>query len=284
MEIINSISELQNVITDNKRQFKKIGLVTTMGALHNGHIALVKRCVEQNDISVVTIFVNPTQFNDPNDLINYPRTPEKDSALLRKVGCNFIFMPSVEEMYPEPDTRVFNFGVLENVMEGRFRPGHFNGVAQIVSKLFAAVKPDRAYFGEKDFQQLAIIREMTRQLNLPIEVIACPIVREPDGLAMSSRNRRLTIQEREKAPKIAQLLYNSRTFVPEKSIKETLEFVKTGLSSDAIFRLDYFEIVDGNTLQTVKGWDESDYIVGCVATYCGSIRLIDNIVYKQHAN
>lgn len=284
MKIINSISELQKVIAGHRRQSKKIGLVTTMGALHDGHLVLVERCVRENDISVVSIFVNPTQFNDPNDLINYPRTPEKDAELLSKAGCNYIFMPSVEEMYPEPDTRVFNFGALANVMEGRFRPGHFNGVAQIVSKLFTAVQPDRAYFGEKDFQQLAIIREMTRQLKFPIEIIACPIVREADGLAMSSRNRRLTVQEREKAPKIAQLLYNSRTFAPEKSISETLEFVKTGLLTDSIFRLDYFEIVDGNTLQAVKDWEESEYIVGCLATYCGHIRLIDNIVYKRDAD
>jgi len=280
MKIINSISELQKLVTENKRQSKKVGLVTTMGALHNGHIALVEQCVRENGLCVVSVFVNPTQFNDPNDLINYPRTPEKDAALLAKAGCDYIFMPSVEEMYPEPDTRVFNFGVLAEVMEGKFRSGHFNGVAQIVSKLFAAALPDRAYFGEKDFQQLAIIREMTQQLKLPIEIIACPIVREADGLAMSSRNQRLTVEEREKAPKIAQLLFKSRTFVPEKSISETLEFVRNGLLSDTIFRLDYFEIVDGNTLQAVKDWNESDYIVGCIATFCGSIRLIDNIIYK----
>jgi pantoate--beta-alanine ligase len=280
MKIINSISELQKLVAEDKMHAKKIGLVPTMGALHDGHIALVERCVRENGTSVVSIFVNPTQFNDPSDLINYPRTPEQDTDLLRKSRCSYVFKPSVEEMYPEPDTRVFNFGTLDKVMEGKFRPGHFNGVAQIVSKLFAAVLPDRAYFGEKDFQQIAIIREMARQLKFPIEIIACPIIREADGLAMSSRNQRLTIQEREKAPKIAQLLNISRTFVPEKSINETLEFVRTGLSSDTIFRLDYFEIVDGNTLQIVKNWDESDYIVGCIAVFCGSIRLIDNIVYK----
>ena len=284
MKIINSISELQKLVAENKRQVKKIGLVPTMGALHDGHRALVERCVRENETSVVSIFVNPTQFNDPSDLINYPRTPDKDTELLRKAGCCYVFKPFVEEMYPEPDMRIFNFGTLDKVLEGKFRPGHFNGVAQIVSKLFAAVLPDRAYFGEKDFQQIAIIREMVKQLKSPIEIIACPIIRETDGLAMSSRNQRLTVQEREKAPKIAQLLNISRTFVAEKSISETLKFVKTGIISDTIFRLDYFEIVDGNTLQIVKNWNESDYIVGCIAVFCGSIRLIDNIVYKQHVD
>jgi len=284
MKIINSISELQKLVAENKRQVKEVGLVPTMGALHDGHIALVERCVKENEISVASIFVNPTQFNDPSDLMNYPRTLDKDTELLRRAGCCYVFKPSVEEMYPEPDTRVFNFGTLDKVMEGKFRPGHFNGVAQIVSKLFAAVLPDRAYFGEKDFQQIAIIREMVRQLKFPVEIMACPIIREADGLAMSSRNQRLTIQEREKAPKIAQLLNISRTFVPEKSINETLEFVRTGLVSDSIFRLDYFEIVDGNTLQIIENWDESDYIVGCIAVFCGPIRLIDNIVYKQHVD
>jgi pantoate--beta-alanine ligase len=240
--------------------------------------------VRENDICVVSVFVNPTQFNDKNDLVNYPRTPEADEALLENAGCTYVFMPSVEEVYPETDTRVFQFGTLETVMEGRFRPGHFNGVAQIVSKLFYAVMPDQAYFGEKDFQQLAIIREMTKQLNLPIEIRPCPIIREADGLAMSSRNTRLTAEEREKAPQIAHFLFKSLTFVPNKSIQETLEFVKTSLSSDPTFRLEYFEIVDGYTLQPVADWKDSEYIVGCIAVYCGPIRLIDNIVYKQYAD
>ena len=199
METIYTISALQNILSAKKAADKKVGLVPTMGALHSGHIALVERCVSENDVCVVSVFVNPTQFNDKNDLINYPRTPKEDESLLEKAGCNYVFMPSVEEMYPEPDTRVFSFGALETVMEGRFRPGHFNGVAQIVSKLFQAVQPDCAYFGKKDFQQLAVIREMTKQLHLPIEIKPCPIIREADKLAMSSRNRRLTPEEREKS-------------------------------------------------------------------------------------
>lgn len=284
MKTIYTVSELQKAISSDKAAGKKVGLVPTMGALHAGHITLVERCVSENDVCVVSVFVNPTQFNDKNDLVNYPRTPEEDASLLKKAGCTYVFMPSVEEMYPEADTRKFGFGTLEEVMEGRFRPGHFNGVAQIVSKLFQAVLPHRAYFGEKDFQQLAIIRKMTSQLNFPVEIRPCPIVREADGLAMSSRNRRLIPEQREKAPQIAQFLFKSTTFASDKSIQETLEFVKNGLSSDSIFKLDYFEIVDGYTLQPVADWKDSNYIVGCIAVYCGPIRLIDNIVYKQHAN
>jgi len=284
MKTIETITALQKIISEYKTDKKKVGLVPTMGALHDGHIKLVERCVRENDICIVSVFVNPTQFNDKNDLINYPRTPQEDAFLLEKAGCDYLFMPSTEEMYPEEDTRIFHFGALEEVMEGEFRKGHFNGVAQIVSKLFYATTPDRAYFGEKDFQQLAIIREMTKQLNLPIEIIPCSIIREADGLAMSSRNKRLSIEEREKAPQIAQYLFKSRTFAPNKSIQETIDFVKTGLSSDSVFKMEYFEIVDGDTLQPVSDWNKSDYIVGCIAVFCGPIRLIDNIVYKQNAD
>jgi len=284
MKILYTISELQRIVLSAKAEGKKVGLVPTMGALHSGHVSLVELCVSENDLCVVSDFVNPTQFNDKNDLINYPRTPDEDEKLLEKAGCHYVFMPSVEEMYPEPDNRIFSFGTLETVMEGRFRPGHFNGVAQIVSKLFYAALPDRAYFGQKDFQQLAIIREMTKQLNLNIEIKACPIIREADGLAMSSRNRRLTQKEREKAPEIAQYLSKSLNFVSNKSVQETLEYIKTSFSLDSVFKLDYFEIVDGNTLQPVADWKDSNYIVGCIAVYCGPIRLIDNIVYKQNAD
>jgi len=280
MKIIHTIAELRAHLEEYKSIGQHIGLVPTMGALHEGHIRLVERCVQENAICVVSIFVNPTQFNDKNDLLSYPRTPEQDAELLRKAGCKYVFMPSVEEMYPEPDTRLFHFGSLETVMEGSFRPGHFNGVAQIVSKLFDAVKPDRAYFGEKDFQQLAIIRKMTKDMNYPIEIVACPIVREKDGLAMSSRNRRLSSQEREKAPLIAQLLSKSTTFDPVKSIQDTISYVTKGLAEDPTFKLEYYEIVDGDTLQPVENWDDSGHIVGCIAVFCGTVRLIDNILYK----
>lgn len=192
MKLIHTIQELRTKLASNKKAGKEIGLVPTMGALHQGHASLVKRSVKENDITVVSIFVNPTQFNDKNDLKKYPRTLKADCELLDSIGCTYVFAPSAEEIYPEPDTREFHFTPLDEVMEGPRRPGHFNGVAQIVSKLFSYVEPQRAYFGEKDFQQLAIIRELVRQLNLNIQIVGCPIQRETDGLALSSRNSLLS--------------------------------------------------------------------------------------------
>jgi pantoate--beta-alanine ligase len=281
MQLIQSKSELKHTLEVLRLQGRSVGLVPTMGALHQGHISLIRYCVAENDICIASVFVNPTQFNDKKDLELYPRTPEEDANLLESAGCSILFMPTVQEMYPEPDTRIFNFGLLEQVMEGAFRPGHFNGVAQIVSKLFEAILPDRAYFGEKDFQQLAIIRKMTVDLGLGVKIVSCPIVREEDGLAMSSRNRRLTPAQREKAPLIAQILSKSLTFAGKKSIPETIEFVTGSLSAFPVFKLDYFEIVDGSDLQPVSDWEQSDYIVGCIAVFCGPVRLIDNIVYKK---
>lgn len=280
MKLVHTISELQAELSALKAQEKKVGLVPTMGALHAGHASLVKRSVDDNDVTVVSVFVNPTQFNDKNDLVKYPRTLEADCKLLEAAGASFVFAPEVEEMYPEPDTRQFSFSPLDTVMEGKFRPGHFNGVAQIVSKLFDAVKPHRAYFGEKDFQQLAIIREMVKQLNLELEIVGCPIVREEDGLALSSRNMLLSAEERKIALKISQTLFKSRTFAANHSLRETVKFVEDGIASEPGLRLEYFEIVDGNTLQTVRNWDDTDYIVGCITVFCGAVRLIDNIKYK----
>ena len=225
MKIVSSIKDLKNFLALEREKGKKVGLVPTMGALHAGHISLVKRCVAENDICVVSDFVNPTQFNDKHDLETYPRTLDADCALLEPVGCDYVFAPSVAEMYPEPDTRVFNLGPVAEVMEGPRRPGHFNGVAQVVSKLFYIVEPDNAYFGEKDFQQIAVIREMVRQLNLPVHIVDCPIQREADGLALSSRNTRLTPEQRQKAPVIARTLKESTTFVPAKSVQEVIDYV-----------------------------------------------------------
>lgn len=280
MKIFRKIEELQQEIAALKKDGKSIGFVPTMGALHDGHLQLVRRCVAENSIAVVSVFVNPTQFNDKNDLKNYPRTLEADCHLLGKAGCHMVFAPDENEMYPEPDQRVFDFGQLSNVMEGAFRPGHFNGVAQIVSKLFDAVAPDNAYFGEKDFQQLAIIREMTRQLNYPVEIVACPIVREASGLAMSSRNERLTSAQRKNAAEISQALYKSLTFVPEKTVNEVITFVTERLNSVPDLRVEYFEIVDARTLQAISDWSESAEPVGCIAVFCGEVRLIDNISYR----
>ena len=281
MKVVHTIKDLQAELTALRAQGKKVGLVPTMGALHAGHASLVKRSVSENGVTVVSVFVNPTQFNDKNDLEKYPRTLDADCRLLEECGADFAFAPSVSEMYPEPDTRQFSYAPLDTVMEGAFRPGHFNGVCQIVSKLFEAVKPHRAYFGEKDFQQLAIIREMVRQMQFDLEIVGCPIVREEDGLALSSRNARLSAEERENALKISQTLFKSRTFAATHTVSETQKFVEDAIAAAPGLRLEYFEIVDGNTLQKVGNWDQTSYAVGCITVFCGDVRLIDNIKYKE---
>lgn len=280
MKIVHTIKDLQAELSVLKAQGKKVGLVPTMGALHAGHASLVKRSVSENDVTVVSIFVNPTQFNDKNDLEKYPRTVEADCQLLEECKATFAFVPSVEEMYPEPDTRKFSYAPLDTVMEGAFRPGHFNGVCQIVSKLFDAVTPDRAYFGEKDFQQLAIIREMVRQMKYNLEIVGCPIVRESDGLALSSRNKRLSAQERENALNISRTLFESRNFAASHTVSETQKMVEEAISNAPGLRLEYFEIVDGNTLQKIADWKDTSYAVGCITVFCGEVRLIDNIKYE----
>ena len=281
MKVIHTIKDLQAELTVLRAQGKKVGLVPTMGALHVGHASLVKRSVSENGVTVVSVFVNPTQFNDKNDLAKYPRTLDADCRLLEDCGAAFAFAPSVEEMYPQPDTREFSYAPLDTVMEGAFRPGHFNGVCQIVSKLFDAIQPDRAYFGEKDFQQLAIIREMVRQMNYKLEIVGCPIVREEDGLALSSRNKRLSAQERENALNISRTLFKSRTFATSHTVSETQKMVEEAIEAAPGLRLEYFEIVDGNTLQKVSSWEDSLYVVGCITVFCGEVRLIDNIKYKE---
>ena len=281
MKAIHTIKDLQAELTVLRAQGKKVGLVPTMGALHVGHASLVKRSVSENGVTVVSVFVNPTQFNDKNDLAKYPRTLDADCRLLEDCGAAFAFAPSVEEMYPQPDTREFSYAPLDTVMEGAFRPGHFNGVCQIVSKLFDAIQPDRAYFGEKDFQQLAIIREMVRQMNYKLEIVGCPIVREEDGLALSSRNKRLSAQERENALNISRTLFKSRTFATSHTVSETQKMVEEAIEAAPGLRLEYFEIVDGNTLQKVNSWEDAQYVVGCITVFCGEVRLIDNIKYKE---
>ncbi|WP_462318355.1 pantoate--beta-alanine ligase [Marinilabilia sp.] len=280
MELIKTSNELTQRLTFEKKNGKLIGFVPTMGALHEGHLSLVEQAGKECDTVVVSIFVNPTQFNDPKDLERYPRDLDTDMTLLADTSCELVFAPSVEEVYPQTDERVFEFGQLDEVMEGEHRPGHFNGVAQVVSRLFDMVKPDKAFFGQKDFQQLAIVRDMVRQLNFGTEVVACPIIREPDGLAMSSRNRLLTQKHRKSAPLIAKTLSESCNFVQSKSVADTKKFVTDAINADENLKLEYFEIVDGQTLQAVDSWSESNYIVGCIAVFAGDIRLIDNVVYK----
>lgn len=281
MKVIRTISELRQELSILRETGKNIGFVPTMGALHQGHASLVKRAVEENDVAVVSVFVNPTQFNDKNDLKNYPRDLQADCKLLETIGASIVFAPEVEEMYPEPDTRTFGFAPLDTVMEGACRPGHFNGVAQIVSKLFYAVEPDRAYFGEKDFQQLAIIRAMVKQLNIDVEIIGCPIVRESDGLALSSRNMLLTSEERQRALTISRTLFASVEYAATHTLAETKSYVEEAINATEGLQLEYFQIVDGDSLQEVAKWEDSNYLVGCIALFCGKIRLIDNIKYKE---
>lgn len=281
MKLIQTIQELRTELDALRKEGKTIGLVPTMGALHAGHASLVKRAVAENDVVVVSDFVNPTQFNDKNDLLKYPRTLDADCKLLEECGASFVFAPSVEEIYPEPDTRQFSYAPLDTVMEGKFRPGHFNGVCQIVSKLFLIVEPTRAYFGEKDFQQLAIIREMVRKYPFNLEFVGCPIVREADGLALSSRNARLSDEQRIQALQISKTLFASVEYAQTHTLAETKAFVESAISTAEGLRLEYFEIVDGNSLQTVCDWKDSSYIVGCITVFCGEVRLIDNIKYKE---
>ena len=281
MKLVHTINELRQELDAQRKAGKKIGFVPTMGALHEGHASLVRYAVAENEIVVVSVFVNPTQFNDKNDLLKYPRTLEADCELLEKEGADYVFAPSVEEIYPEPDTRQFSYAPLDTVMEGKYRPGHFNGVCQVVSKLFMMVEPDKAYFGEKDFQQLAIIREMVKQMNFPLQIVGCPIVREEDGLALSSRNTRLSAQEREFALNISKTLFRSKEFAASHSVEETQQFVEESIASSEGLQLEYFEIVDGLTLQRIENWEDTDYVVGCITVFCGEVRLIDNIKYKE---
>ena len=265
----------------NHRRLKRLGLFKVHQCIRHDNNNVI-RLNPAGCRAVQTDFARTAlAFNDQNDLIKYPRTPEADCRLLEECGAAFVFAPAVEEMYPEPDTRRFSYAPLDTVMEGAFRPGHFNGVCQIVSKLFDAVQPDRAYFGEKDFQQLAIIREMVRQMKYPLEIVGCPIVREEDGLALSSRNARLSDEERKNALKISQTLFESRTFAASHTVAETQKFVEDTIAAAPGLRLEYFELVDGNTLQRIADWEDTSYAVGCITVFCGEVRLIDNIKYKE---
>lgn len=283
MIVFNTKAGLEEALDKVRANGQKIGLVPTMGALHAGHASLVKRSVSENDVTVVSVFVNPTQFNDKNDLKNYPRTLDADCQLLKSLGADYVFAPSVEEVYPEPDTRSFSYPPIDTVMEGARRPGHFNGVCQIVSKLFYMVKPDRAYFGEKDFQQIAVVRAMVNDLKIPVELCPCPIVREESGLALSSRNSLLSESEKRTAVCISQALRTSVEFAKTHTVQETHDLVVGALNATKGLEVEYFEIVNGITLQSVHSWDEAEYVVGCITVFCGSrpVRLIDNIKYKE---
>jgi pantoate--beta-alanine ligase len=277
MQIIYQISVLKESLQPFRKMGSSIGFVPTMGALHEGHLSLMRACVKSNDCAVASIYVNPTQFNDKNDLRNYPRNPERDCEMLRQAGCNIVFIPGDDEMYPIPDNRIFDFGFMGNVMEGKHRPGHFNGVAQIVTKLFDAVSPDNAYFGQKDFQQLAIVRKLVADMNYAINVVACPIVREKDGLAMSSRNRLLSAEARKSAPLIYRTLKEVKKQIHNKTVSEIEVFVKESFNHKNELKLEYFTLVESDTLLPVQQIQSNMPITACIAVFAGKIRLIDNI-------
>ena len=275
METITNSEELRRALGSRDRS--GIGFVPTMGALHAGHSSLVERARRECATVVVSVFVNPTQFNDKTDLKNYPRTPEADLRLLEEVGADYVFMTSVEEVYPEPDTRTFDFGMIDKVMEGATRPGHFNGVAQGVSRLVGLVKRGNAWFGEKDFQQIAVIREMVRQLRIPGEIIPCPIVRGEDGLALSSRNTLLDTDHRTAAPYIYKVLKAAVEKSHQTTPDQLADWVTPQVESNPQLKVIYFQVVDAATMQQVRTWEESPAIQGCIAVQAGDIRLIDNI-------
>lgn len=282
MEVFNSIVALQNRLFEVRKEGKTVGLVPTMGALHEGHASLVRRSVSDNDVTVVSVFVNPTQFNDKNDLKNYPRDLEADCRLLEECGADYVLAPSVEEMYPTPDKRQFDFPPITTVMEGAHRPGHFNGVCQVVSRLFYIVRPQRAYFGEKDWQQIAVVKALVKYIGIGVDIVECPIVRDVDGLARSSRNALLSKDERGIAPAIYKALKDSVTYAKNHTVGETHDKVVGDINAVDGLEVEYFSIVDGNTLQDITAWDDSEYVVGCITVYCGKtpIRLIDHIKYK----
>ena len=279
MQVVKHINELREILNIKLEEGLSIGFVPTMGALHHGHLSLVEQAGQQTGFVVVSIFVNPNQFNDKGDLERYPRDLQKDVDLLSLTSCDLVFAPNADEIYPEPDTRQFNFGALEQVMEGKFRPGHFNGVAQVVSRLFEIVQPHKAFFGQKDFQQLAIINEMVRKLKLGVEIIACPIIREKDGLAMSSRNMLLSSEQRQNAVVISATLFEAVNKTSEFTVNELCKWVISRINENDFLNTEYFEIVDSVTLQPVKNWEDPCSKVGCIAVHCGKIRLIDNIEF-----
>ena len=280
MKLVETIAALKQIVGQQKATGKTIGFVPTMGALHQGHLSLVERAGAESDYVVVSIFVNPTQFNDPDDLKKYPRNLQADLDFLEDSPCQLVFAPSVDEIYPSPDTRIFDFGNIGNVMEGKHRPGHFNGVAQVVSKLFDMVEPHKAFFGLKDFQQLAVIKNMVKQLELAIEIVPCPIVREPDGLAMSSRNVRLSAAERQSAALISKALFEARNNAKKYSVSETIKSVVETINNDEHLTTEYFEIVNDDDLMPIANWDDKPNKTGCIAVMCGNVRLIDNVSFS----
>ncbi len=283
MKLCKKIVELQNELFEVRKKGQSVGLVPTMGALHDGHVSLVKRSIAENDVTIVSVFLNPTQFNDKKDLERYPQNLDADCELLEKCGADYVFAPTVEEMYPVPDKRRFDFPPVTSVMEGAHRPGHFNGVCQVVSRLFYITKPDAAYFGEKDWQQIAVIKQLVKSLGLKIKIVECELIREESGLAMSSRNALLTAEERDVASNIYRVLKESVSYATSHSVQETHDFVVNSINTYPELTVEYFSIVNNDTLEDVAKWDDCPGISGCITVFCGRtpIRLIDHIAYKE---
>ncbi|MCK4661969.1 MAG: pantoate--beta-alanine ligase [Bacteroidales bacterium] len=282
MDILKHKIEIKRTISKYKSASKTVGFVPTMGTLHQGHISLVEKCNNENDITVVSIFVNPTQFNDKKDYNNYPRNIEKDINILKNENVDLIFIPSEQEMYPKPSNiEIFNFGHLDKIMEGKYRKGHFNGVANIISMLFKIVEPDRAYFGEKDFQQLVIIRHLVEKIKMKIEIIACPILRESNGLAMSSRNLLLNKEEKKNAGHISRTLFKVRDMAGKHSVKDVKKWVINEINKNPFLNVEYFDIVDTSQLSDIKEWSEAKFLIACIAVKIGKIRLIDNVIFNS---
>ncbi len=283
MKIFDDIQSLQSFVAQCKGEGKTVGFVPTMGALHAGHVSLVEQALRDCDVCIVSVFVNPTQFNDPKDLETYPRTLEADCERLKEAGATAVFAPSVEVMYPanEQVRNDYAVGRVAEVMEGAHRPGHFQGVMQVVQRLFEIVQPDTAFFGQKDFQQVAVIRAMCRLIGSPVRIVDCPIIREDDGLALSSRNVRLTPEQRSYAPNIYRILSESLSYAQDHTPAETITWVMEGINAIPTLRVEYFEIVDSLSLESIAQWNDSTAPHGCITVFCGDVRLIDNISYAQ---
>lgn len=280
IKIIHHAQEMHGFSSDRINEHRSLGFVPTMGALHGGHLSLIQKAKMENDFVVCSIFVNPTQFNDAKDLANYPRMPEADIALLKRAGCDIVFLPSAAEIYPNgPILLDLSFGFMEETMEGAFRTGHFKGVATVVNRLFEIVQPTASYFGEKDFQQLAIIRKMAALLRHNTAIIGCPTLREPDGLAMSSRNLLLTPEQRKAAPLIYKAMVMAKEFIPHHSPAAVIELVKRFIQKSPSLNVQYFQLVNPNTLEDISQWEEGTTIQGCIAVLTEGPRLIDNIRY-----
>jgi pantoate--beta-alanine ligase len=277
MKTFSTIPETKAFLNTQRMQNLTVGFVPTMGALHQGHISLIERAKKENGLCACSIFVNPIQFNNPEDFKRYPIRTEKDITMLKEAGCDMLFYPGMDEMYPAPVTFKYDFGELENVMEGAFRPGHFNGVAIVVKRLFEIIEPDNAYFGEKDYQQLQIIKSLVQKENIPVTIVPCPIIRDVDGLALSSRNALLSAHEREVAPKIAAILSECSPLARTMSVQEVKSYVQSKIAAIPEFKLDYVEIADAATLRPVNDWNESDHIRAFIAVYLDKVRLIDNV-------